>query len=83
MPNRRVRLDPSSEVERHQLPVGPDQEDFLSIPCLGVATHTRCIRGHPRQGESDGIRAFLEELDDRCGWYVSFDYVPIHECGMA
>lgn len=72
-----------SEVERHQLSVCLDYQDFQGAPCHLVPAHPRSVRRHAGKGKPDDIRAILKQFDDRFRWNVPFDYIAIHQCRMA
>jgi len=51
----------------------------LRFPRLRIAGHSRRIRRHPWQGQSDGVGVLGEEAENGAGRDVPFDHVPIDQ----
>jgi len=72
-----------SEVEKRELSVVLDHHHRLRLPSRRIAAHSRGIRRHPRQGQSNGIGALIEEPKDGTGRHVAFDHVSIDQRRVA
>jgi len=73
----------ASEIEGRELSVVLDQYDRLRLPRLGIAAHSRGIRRHPRQGQSNRVGPLIEQPENGTGRHVPFDHVAIDQSRVA